>query len=79
MPDLQPFVSPIDGKVVSGRVALRQHNKIHDVTHPSDFKETWEKARKEREKVFTPGSGYDSARRKEHIKRALEKLNGRRS
>lgn len=31
VPDIQPFVSPIDGKVVSGRAAKREHMKRHEV------------------------------------------------
>ena len=31
MPDMQPFVSPIDGKVVGGRAQRREHMRVHDV------------------------------------------------
>jgi hypothetical protein len=68
--DLPDFVSPIDGEVVHGRRGLREHNKRHDVTHPSDFKETWAKAREQREKYFTEGPRGANAR---HIARALER------
>lgn len=78
MPDLEPFVSPIDGKVVSGRAALREHDKRHGVTNVADFKETWAKAAKERARMYTPGAGFDRARRVEAIKAALEKHSRRR-
>lgn len=69
MGDLPDFVSPIDGKVVNGRAGLRDHNKRHDVTNPADFKETWAKAAKEREKVFTGQN--DKKARRETIERVL--------
>lgn len=73
MPDLEPFVSPIDGKVVSGRAALRQHDKQHNVTNVADFKDTWAKAAEQRARLFTPGSKYDRERRIERIKAAIDK------
>lgn len=72
MPDLEPFVSPVDGKVVSGRAALREHDRRHGVTNIADYKETWEKAAKERARLFTPGTKYDRERRIERIKAAIE-------
>ena len=38
VPDIEPFVSPIDGKVVSGRVQKRDHMKRHDVEELGDQK-----------------------------------------
>lgn len=34
---LEPFVSPIDGKVIADRKQLAAHNKRHGVTHSSDY------------------------------------------
>ncbi|HKJ74536.1 MAG TPA: hypothetical protein VKA19_10505 [Alphaproteobacteria bacterium] len=31
MPDIEPFVSPIDGNVVGGRAQKREHMRVHDV------------------------------------------------
>jgi hypothetical protein len=31
------FVSPIDGKVYSGRAGMREHNKIHNVINNRDL------------------------------------------
>jgi hypothetical protein len=73
MGDIEPFKSPVDGSVITGRSALRQHNKRHNVTNPADYKEEWKTKAKERAKVFTPGAGFDKQRRIEHIKRALER------
>lgn len=35
--DLPDFVSPIDGRVWSGRAGLREHCKIHDVVPTADL------------------------------------------
>lgn len=46
--DIEAFVSPIDGKIVSGRAALREHNKKHGVTNIADYSpEYFEKRGKE--------------------------------
>jgi len=36
--DIEPFVSPIDGTVVSGRAGLREHCKRHDVVPTAELK-----------------------------------------
>lgn len=38
MPDLPDFVSPIDGKLYSGRAGLREHCLKHDVVPNEDLK-----------------------------------------
>jgi hypothetical protein len=38
LPDLPDFVSPIDGKVYTGRAGLRQHCRIHDVVPSAELK-----------------------------------------
>ena len=73
MGDLAEFVSPIDGQVVRGRAAYREYTKRHNVTNVADYKETWEKAAKDRARLFTPGSKYDRERRIERIKEAIER------
>ncbi len=35
--DIEAFVSPIDGTVISGRAALRAHNAKHEVTNIGDY------------------------------------------
>lgn len=68
MPDLEPFQMP-DGTIISGRVAYNEYCRQHNVTNPADYKEQWAKQAAERQKAFTPGSGYDRERRIDHIKR----------
>jgi hypothetical protein len=55
IPDLPDVVSPIDGSIIRGRAGMREHNRRHNVTHPSDFKETWARAREERARFFREG------------------------
>jgi hypothetical protein len=38
MPDLPDFVSPIDGKLYSGRAGMRDHCARHDVVPNADLK-----------------------------------------
>lgn len=52
LPDIQPFVSTVDGSVVLGRASLREHNRRHNVTNVADYKETWAKAQAQREAAF---------------------------
>lgn len=66
MPDLPEFQAP-DGTVISGRVAYNEYCRKNGVTNPADFKETWARAEQERAKLFTPGSGHDSERRKREL------------
>ena len=76
MPDIKPFVSPITGKEITGRRALREHNKQFNVTNVADYNKPggeWDRAAKERAKLFSGDPSYDSKRRKEHLIRALEK------
>ena len=44
MPDLPDFVSPIDGKLYSGRAGLRDHCARHDVVPNAELKglPTWQ-------------------------------------
>jgi len=78
MPDLAPFVSPVDGKVITGRKALRDHDKRHGVTNAADYTNEWAQKKKEREQFYTPGAGYDRERRIEALKYAYDKHSRRR-
>jgi len=31
MPDIAPFISPIDGSLISSRTQLREHERVHSV------------------------------------------------
>lgn len=39
-PDLEPFVSPVDGRVIGSRRALREHNREHDVRQHREYGES---------------------------------------
>ena len=39
--DIDPFVSPVDGSVISDRAHLRAHNKRHNVTNVADYGHGW--------------------------------------
>ena len=73
MPDIEPFVSPIDGKVITGRAALREHNKRYEVTNVADYTNEWKQKAKERERMLSGDREFDRKRRKEAIIRAVNK------
>ena len=51
--DIEPFVSPIDGSIISGTKQMRDHYKHHDVVPTAEFSpEFLEKKRKERERFY---------------------------
>lgn len=52
--DITPFVSPVDGSVISDRKGLREHNKRNNVVNADEFSpEHYEKAAKERARTYT--------------------------
>tara|TARA_R110002051_G_scaffold325625_1_gene429525 strand:- start:30073 stop:30405 length:333 start_codon:yes stop_codon:yes gene_type:complete len=53
--DITPFLSPVSGKLVGSRSALRAHNKKHKVVNFDDWGNQGELNRKEAEKVFKAG------------------------
>jgi hypothetical protein len=51
--DIQAFVSPIDGRVISDRKQLAEHNKRHGVVNSAEFSDEFlAKARKKREDFY---------------------------
>ncbi len=38
VPDIQPFRSPVDGTLITGRAALREHNVRNNVVQTLDLK-----------------------------------------
>ena len=46
-PDIQPFLSPIDGTIISSRGGLRRHMQKHDVVMTDDYRESRESRRAE--------------------------------
>jgi hypothetical protein len=76
MPDIEEFVSPVDGSVISSRSRLREHNRKYGVTNTSDYKEEWKKRAQDRADVFTGRA--DRRGRIEALKEAFEKHRERR-
>lgn len=77
-PDISPFKSVVDGSVITGRRALREHNLRNNVTFTEDFRGDWENARKVRESMYSGDSKFDRRRRIEAIKRAVDQQSNRR-
>lgn len=45
MEDVKPFVSPVDGSVISTRRKLNEHNRRHGVTNSADYSKEYLKGR----------------------------------
>ena len=68
--DVQPFVSPVDGSIISSKSGLRNHNARNDVVNYQEFGDAhFERKAAERAK-FYDGS-YDRKGRTEDIVRAV--------
>ena len=77
--DIQPFVSPVDGSVISDRKQLREHNKRNNVVNTAEFSpEFLQRKREERERLYT-GERTDSQIRKDRmaINDTIERLSRR--
>lgn len=73
IPDIEPFVSPIDQKIINSRPQLRAHNKFHDVTNTADFSPEYiEKKSQEREQRRLGLTREDKQDRIDLIKRAID-------
>ena len=73
IPDIEPFVSPVDGKIINSRPQLRAHNKFHDVTNYADFSPEYiQKKVQERQQRLHGQTPQDKQDRIEHLKRALD-------
>ena len=52
--DIEPFVSPVDGSVISDRKQLREHNLRNNVVNTAEFNpEFLERKQKERERLHS--------------------------
>ena len=69
-----PFIAS-DGTVINSRKKHRDYMKRHDLTTMDDFKETWDKAAKEREKFAREGT--DRKERRRQVEEAIHKLETR--
>lgn len=66
--DIQAFVSPIDGEVISDRKQYREHCKKHNVVNTAEFDGAWSEAAKKRADYYEGRrSKEDSFRRKQQI------------
>ena len=74
MPDVEPFVSPIDQSVIGSRSALREHNKRHGVVNYHEFDGYWEAKRAERISVYEGTHAPTKKDRINDIKTAIEKV-----
>lgn len=72
--DIEPFVSPVDGSVISSRSRLRAHNARHGVTDSRDYSDAFLRARSERRvKEMTGQTANAKQERINLIKRELAK------
>jgi hypothetical protein len=76
--DIQPFKSIVDGTIITGRRALREHNLRNNVTFTEDYRQEWKDKAKIRDKMYSGDRNFDRQRRIEHIKNAVEKHTRRR-
>lgn len=75
--DIEPFVSTVDGSIISSRSHLREHMKQHGLAHTSDYDKPggyWDKARKARADWLSGKSNPDSSHRKQQLSDSFEHL-----
>ncbi len=79
--DIEPFVSPVDGTVISDRRQLAEHNKRNNVVNAGEFTpEFYAEKAKERARVYTgEHTRADSFKRKQEIHEIINRMerNGR--
>jgi len=70
-------LSATDGTPINSRTKHREYMKVNGLTTCDDFKDTWAKARQQRDAYFTgqPGAG---AVRREDVARAIAQLENKR-
>jgi len=52
--DIESFVSPVDGTVITDRAQLREHNKRNNVVNAGEFsQEFYDRKAKERARLYT--------------------------
>jgi hypothetical protein len=70
--DIDSFVSPVDGSVITGRKALEEHNRKHGVVNAAEFSvEYCEQKAKERN---APPTRREVQKRREHINEVINTL-----
>lgn len=72
--DIDPFISPIDGRTISSRSGLREHNAQHGVTDSRDYsKEFLVKRSHDRVDRMQGNTKQDRQERINLIRHALER------
>lgn len=69
MPDIQPFVSPLDFTVVSSRSALREHERKHGVRQCGELKSATDFSNEQRKAEAFNQRAFDNA-----FRQTVEKL-----
>ena len=78
IPDIEAFVSPVDGRVVNTRSELAVHNREHGITDSRDYsKEFIEKKHIERSQATLGQTKADKADRIDRLRYAIDKHGGR--
>ena len=73
--DVEPFQSVVDGTVVTGRTALREHNKRNDVTQvDKGVEQDWARNQKARDNFYNTKEAKED--RLGSIKESIERLGG---
>ena len=71
MPDIEPFRSMVDGSVIRTRPQLRAHMRQHGVVRAEDMENTVAAAQRKRQD-FLEGRPYDTERRLDAVRFAVE-------
>ena len=66
--DLESFVSPIDGTVITGRKGYAEHCRKHGVVNAQEFDSEWKRKAEQRE------SFYKGDRSKEEIRQSRQQI-----
>ena len=66
-----------DGTDISSRAKHAAYLKANGLSMLTDFKNHSVKMQAERERVFTPGAGFDSKERKQDVANAIQRLEAR--
>ena len=69
--EIEAFVSPVDGTVISSRKQLAEHNHRHGVVSVADMGNEGQSTRQQREDYYA-GRPHDTERRKDAIKHAVD-------
>jgi hypothetical protein len=77
MGDIEPFVSTVDGSMITGRKALREHNLRNGVTNVADFKNVFAENQRKKEEFYSGNDKEGKKRRTEALVRSYDKLSRR--